>query len=44
MSLIRVRRRRKKEWVDYKKGPNPFKLGLVLVVVITLIWYLGARF
>jgi hypothetical protein len=44
MSLIRVRRRRKKEWVDYKKGTSPLKLGIVLVVVVVLIWYLGARF
>lgn len=44
MSLIRVRRRRKKEWVDYRKGIGPVKLGLGLLVVVVLIWYLGARF
>ena len=44
MSLIRVRRKRKKDWMDYKKSSNPLKLGIVLVVVLVLIWYLGARF
>lgn len=44
MSLIRVRRRRKKEWVDQKKGASPLKLALVLLVVLAIIWYLGARF
>ena len=44
MSLIRVRRKRKKEWVDQKKGASPVKLGLVLFVVLALIWYLGVRF
>ena len=41
MSLIRVRRKRKKEWIDVKKGKPPFKLGLLLVVVIGVIWYLN---
>jgi hypothetical protein len=41
MSLIRVRRNRKREWIDVKKGKPPFKLGLLLVVVIGVIWYLN---
>lgn len=41
MSLIRVRRNRKRDWIDVKKGKPPFKLGLLLVVVIGVIWYLS---
>lgn len=42
MSLIRVRRRRKKDWVDYRKGAKPAKLIVGLALVVGLIWYLGA--
>jgi len=41
MSLIRVRRNRKREWLDVKKGKPPYKLVAVLVVVVGLIWYLN---
>ncbi|MDT8340270.1 MAG: hypothetical protein RQ751_02050 [Longimicrobiales bacterium] len=41
MSLIRVRRRRKKEWIDVKRGKPPGRLLLLLVLVAALIWYLG---
>lgn len=41
MSLIRVRRRRKKEWIDVKRGKPPGKLILLLAVVILAVWYLG---
>ena len=41
MSLIRVRRKRKKEWLDVKRGKSPGKLILFLVFVLALIWYLG---
>lgn len=41
MSLIRVRRRRKKEWLDVKRGKSPAKLMLFLVCVLAAIWYLG---
>ncbi len=44
MSLIRVRRQRKKNWIDTRKGSRPGKMILVLVLVAGLIWYLGARF
>jgi hypothetical protein len=41
MSLIRVRRKRKREWLDVKKGKPPFRMFLLLVVVVGLIWYLN---
>ena len=41
MSLIRVRRKRKKEWLDVKRGKSPAKLMLFLVFVMAAIWYLG---
>ncbi len=44
MSLIRVRRNRKKDWIDVKPGRGPMKLGALLVLVIVIIWYLGFRF
>lgn len=44
MSLIRVRRRRKKEWMDVRKGKSTGKLLLFLIVVLAAIWYLGTRF
>jgi len=44
MSLIRVRRKRKKEWIDHQKGRSPRALVLLLILVIVLIWYLGYRF
>ena len=44
MSLIRVRRRRKREWIDAKKGKSPKALILLLGLVVILIWYLGSGF
>ena len=44
MSLIRVRRNRKKEWIDAKRGKPPTKLAALLVLVLVIIWYLGVRF
>jgi len=44
MSLIRIRRKRKKEWIDAQKGKNPRALILLFAVVILVIWYLGFRF
>jgi hypothetical protein len=41
MSLIRIRRRRKKEWIDVKRGKPPGKLILLLVFVALLFWFLG---
>ena len=36
MSLIRVRRRRKREWIDARKGKSPTTLVVLLVIVIFL--------
>ncbi len=44
MSLIRVRRDRKKNWIDQKKHFNPKSLMMALVVLVVVIWYLGVRF
>jgi hypothetical protein len=44
MSLIRIRRKRKKEWIDHKKAKSPRRLILLLVVLLAVIWYLGYRF
>lgn len=44
MSLIRVRRRRKREWIDARKGKSPGTLVVLLLVVLTVLWYLGRAF
>jgi hypothetical protein len=44
MSLIRVRKRRKKNWLGARKGPPAGKLMALLVVTLVAIWYLGWRF
>lgn len=44
MSLIRVRRRRKKNWIDARKGMTSQKLTGLLLLVVLIIWYLGWRF
>jgi hypothetical protein len=44
MSLIRVRRKRKREWIDAQKGRTPRVLIFLLALVILVIWYLGYRF
>ena len=43
MSLIKIRQRRKKDWIDANKGlPTP-RLVALLVITIVVIWYLGWR-
>ena len=44
MSLIRIRRKRKKEWIDAQRGKSPRALFFFLALIILLIWYLGFRF
>lgn len=44
MSLIRQRRRRKKSWIDSRKGMSNRKLITLLILVIVAIWYLGWAF
>lgn len=44
MSLIRTRRRRKKSWLDARKGMPKGRLVGLLVLVLVAIWYLGWRF
>ena len=44
MSLIRIRRNRKREWIDTQKGKTPKVLALLLVLVVLAIWYLSYRF
>lgn len=44
MSLIRVRRNRKKTWIDHKKGTSPTRLVILLVLVLGVIWYLSTAF
>jgi hypothetical protein len=44
MSLIRVRRNRKKDWIDAKRGKPPTTLIALLLLVLVVIWYLGLRF
>jgi hypothetical protein len=44
MSLLRVRRKRKREWIDIQKGKSPGALIFLLALVVVLIWYLHTRF
>jgi hypothetical protein len=44
MSLIRVRRDRKREWIDTKKGRSPRSLFLLLIFVIGMIAYITMKF
>ncbi len=44
MSLIRIRRERKKNWIDKKDGWSPRSLVMLLVMLVGLMWYLGFRF
>ncbi len=41
MSLIRARRRRKKEWIDTRKGMSSGKLLVLLALVVAVMWFLG---
>jgi hypothetical protein len=44
MSLIRIRRERKKNWIDRKSGWSPRQLAILLILLLGAIWYLGFRF
>ena len=44
MSLIRVRQRRKKNWIAANKGMPASRLIALFVVTVVLIWYLGSNF
>lgn len=44
MSLIRIRRNRKKNWLDTKKPKSPRKLVIGFLLVVGLIWYLSYIF
>ena len=44
MSLIRIRRKRKREWIDAQKGRTPRVLIFLLALVVFIIWYLTSRF
>ena len=44
MSLIRVRRERKKDWIDAKKAKSTRRLFFLLGLVLFMIWYLGTSF
>lgn len=44
MSLIRIRRVRKKNWLQERKGLPPGRLVAFFVMTVALIWYLGWRF
>ena len=44
MSLIRVRRIRKKNWLAERKGLSGGRLMALLVLTLVVIWYLGWRF
>ncbi len=44
MSLIRIRRERKNNWIDKKAGWSPRRLAILLITLLAVIWYLGFRF
>ena len=44
MSLIRVRKRRKKNWLAARSGLPAARLIALLVMTLVAIWYLGWRF
>ena len=39
MSLIRVRKQRKKSWIEARKGMPPARLVFLLIVTVALIWF-----
>lgn len=41
MSLIKVRRARKREWIDAKKGRSPRALLFLLALVVGMFVYLS---
>jgi hypothetical protein len=44
MSLIRVRRNRKKNWIDVKKGFSTKGLIFLLILAAVAVYYLSARY
>ena len=44
MSLIKVRQRRKKNWIGEKKGMSNSRLVTLLAITLVVIWYLGSQF
>lgn len=44
MSLIRVRKIRKRNWLEPRKGMSAARLLVLLVLTVAAIWYLGWRF
>ncbi len=44
MSLIKVRRDRKRNWIDVKRGLPLKTLLFLLILVVLAIWYLSTRF
>ena len=40
MSLIEMRKRRKRNWIDHQKGMGPVRLLVLLGFTIAIIWYL----
>jgi hypothetical protein len=44
MSLIRVRRERKKDWIDVRKGFKTRGLVVLLFLAGAVIWYLTVAF
>ena len=44
MSLIRVRRDRKRDWIDVKKGRSTQTLVFLLILCAVAFWYLASRF
>ncbi|MFQ5689577.1 MAG: hypothetical protein ACE5HQ_04820 [Gemmatimonadota bacterium] len=41
MSLLKIREERKKLGGSIRRGPRTLVLGLLLIVVLILMWYLG---
>jgi len=41
MSLIRVRRRRKQNWIDTRKGMSAGRLAVIFALVVAAMWFLG---
>jgi hypothetical protein len=44
MSLIKVRQRRKKNWIDARQGMSRSRLVTLLAITLVVIWYLGSQF
>ena len=44
MSLIRVRRNRKKDWIDVRKGRSTRALIFLLILCAIAFWYIAVRY